>query len=313
MHTETKLAAAPLVSIVLCTYNGEKFLQPQLDSLENQTYQNIEVICSDNNSSDSTPVLLKDWCTKNNNRFFVSCTDKGLNKNFFSAIKYANGQYILFCDQDDIWHENKVEELINFHKINKEASMVYCRSKAFADTVPTDFYFNFRQHPLEGNQIKKTLLSSFTLGHNICIKKEILNQIPVPGNEVIAFDWWITVSAMCLSEIKCLPKVRTLWRHHTSNTTIDLRKGLVYKSRIGYLKQFLTNPLINTEDKKWIAIAIQKHEELDRKDFSFSLFWFLLKNASVIYFYKTKKNPLLKWISFTKWAMRQSRRNYSVE
>lgn len=65
-----------LVSIVLCTYNGEKYLRQQLDTLINQTYPNIEIIVQDDHSTDSTPEIIKEYCEKYSNiKFFKN--DRG--------------------------------------------------------------------------------------------------------------------------------------------------------------------------------------------------------------------------------------------
>ena len=302
-----------VVSVVLCSYNGIAFIQNQLDSLEAQTYGNIEFICSDNNSDDDTDVVLKNWCAQNpSTRKFISCAEKGLNKNFFNAIPFATGTYVMFCDQDDIWLPEKIELLVKFHEKNKRASMVYCLSQKFHNQIPTSIKRKKITH-LEGSNIKKTMLISHTLGHNMLIKNEVLKKIPAPTSEHVAYDWWITVSAMCLGYIACLPQVLTYWRQHHYNTTTTLNKGLYYKSRILYLKMFLTNNLISDENKNWITKAKNNFKELITKQFSFSLFLFLLQNANLIFFYKRKKNVFLKWISFTKWSYRMSKHSFRVD
>ncbi len=302
----------PLVSVILCTFNGQRFIAEQLSSLENQTYKNVEFICSDNNSTDTTSQILKDWCEKSQSRKFFTTTEKGLNKNFYSALVHASGKYIIFCDQDDIWVETKVQELVAFHEQNPDASMVYCLSKQFSDKIPTDIQVKKGSNYLEGTEIRKTMLISFTLGHNILIKRTLLDKLPVPLNEAVAYDWWITVSAMCTGPIKCLPKVLTYWRQHSSNTTISINEGLFYISRITYLYQFLQNNLIQAKDKEWIKSAIDRFSLLETQNWSFRLCSFLLSNAPYIFFYKRKKNIILKWISFLKWSIRMSSKNYKI-
>ena len=234
-----EISAAPLVSIVMCTYNGERYLTQQLQSLEKQTYSSLEFICSDNNSTDNTATILTDWCKQDSNRKFFTCYSKGLNSNFYSAIKHTNGEYVIFCDQDDIWLPDKVEKLVAFHQEHTEASLIYCISKEFNnDELPANNMIKQGNH-LEGTDIRKTMLISFTLGHNICIKRDLLLSLPVSPNEIIAFDWWITVSAMCKGPIRCLPDVLTFWRKHAVNTTHELNAGLFYKSRLAYMQTFL--------------------------------------------------------------------------
>lgn len=300
----------PLVSIVMCTYNGENFIDAQLHSLEQQTYPNIEFICSDNNSTDKTAVLVKAWCSKKENRLFFSCEAKGLNSNFYSALAHATGEYIIFCDQDDVWLPDKVEKLLAFHQQHPHSSLVYCLSKEFYGELPKDTSIGQRNY-LEGTDIRKTMLISFTLGHNLCIKNELLQKMPPSPDEVVAFDWWITVCAMCIGPIKCLPEVLTFWRKHATNTTHFLNSDYFYKSRIAYLQRFHDNPLVKEEDKKWINELIKQLSELGDKKFSFGLLRFYLANANTIFFYKTKKNPFTKWISFFKWSVKMSKQSHA--
>src|SRR5687767_2208480 len=114
----------PLVSVIMCTYQGAAYLTEQLQSLEQQTYSSLEIICSDNISTDGTADILKEWCDNSSNRTFISFVERGLNKNFFQALNYATGDYVIFCDQDDIWLPEKIEKLVSFHQQNSEASLV---------------------------------------------------------------------------------------------------------------------------------------------------------------------------------------------
>lgn len=101
------------VSIVMCTYNGEKYLRPQLNSILAQTYAATEIIVQDDCSTDSTPDIL---------RYYAACFPQikltvnehnlGFNRNFQSASMRATGQLIAIADQDDIWLPNKLERQV---------------------------------------------------------------------------------------------------------------------------------------------------------------------------------------------------------
>lgn len=300
---------APLVSIILCTNNGMAYLQEQLESLAKQDYPSLEIICADNGSTDGAAAALQQWASQLPGRKFISYKEKGLNKNFFNAMKFTSGEYIMFSDQDDIWLPGKVSRLVAFQEGHVNASMVYCLSKPFTDRLPA-LENTSGIHRLEGNDIRQTLLISFTLGHNILIRKSILDKIPVPVNEIVAYDWWITVSAMRLGNIYCLQQELTYWRQHPGNTTKILNSDLFYKSRQAYLRQFATNTLLTINDKQWISEAGAGFAALERKKFSFTLFRFLLKYAGVIFFYKKKNTIVSKYISFIKWSFRMSHRSY---
>ena len=103
----------PLVSVVMCTYNGEKFLQRQLESLFEQTYTNIEIIIADDASTDNTQQILKENASKDKRiRLLFHQKNIGYNKNFEHALQLVHGMYISICDQDDIWHPNKIKRMM---------------------------------------------------------------------------------------------------------------------------------------------------------------------------------------------------------
>lgn len=103
------------ISIVIATFNGEKYLREQLYSIMNQTYSPTEIVICDDNSNDLTMNILFEfekkfpkiqWIIERN---YVSL---GFRENFYKAISLAKGDYIFLCDQDDIWYENKIFEMV---------------------------------------------------------------------------------------------------------------------------------------------------------------------------------------------------------
>lgn len=101
------------VSVVLCTYNGAKYLREQLESVVNQTYPLHELLIQDDGSTDGTTGIAAEYAAKYP---FVRCLQNdgkhGLNPNFFSAMRKATGDYIAICDQDDIWELDKIEKQV---------------------------------------------------------------------------------------------------------------------------------------------------------------------------------------------------------
>ena len=104
----------PLISIALCTYNGERFVREQLDSLVNQTYKNIEIIAVDDHSSDQTFAILENYKSKFKNiRTFQNNANLGFRKNFEKALRECTGEYIALSDQDDVWRLDKIAVQMN--------------------------------------------------------------------------------------------------------------------------------------------------------------------------------------------------------
>src|SRR5690349_6792955 len=102
-------ATPPLVSVVLCTYNGEKYIAEQLDSVCSQTYRNLEIIVCDDASADNTLSLLNSYAAKDHRiKLFRNEKNIGYNKNFEKAIGLAGADWIAISDQDDLWELTKI-------------------------------------------------------------------------------------------------------------------------------------------------------------------------------------------------------------
>ncbi|TQV61723.1 MAG: glycosyltransferase [Sulfurovum sp.] len=113
------------ISICLATYNGEKYLKEQLDSLLNQTLTPYEVIIQDDCSTDNTVEIAKQYTDKLNLKIYVNEVNLGFTKNFESVLQKATGDLIAPCDQDDIWKPDKLEKLSGL--IGKH-SLIYANS-----------------------------------------------------------------------------------------------------------------------------------------------------------------------------------------
>lgn len=120
------------ISVALCTYNGEKYLEEQLDSILNQTLKVDEIIVCDDQSSDNTIEILKNYSKKNEGLFKIFINEINLRsvKNFEKAISLCTGDIIFLSDQDDSWLPEKVAEITSYFKLNPSISVIatngYC-------------------------------------------------------------------------------------------------------------------------------------------------------------------------------------------
>lgn len=101
------------VSVVLCTYNGEKYIREQLESIVSQTYPIHELLIQDDCSTDATPLIIEEYKEKYPFiRFYRNKNNLGFNRNFWKAFEKVTGDYIAISDQDDIWVDTKIEVLV---------------------------------------------------------------------------------------------------------------------------------------------------------------------------------------------------------
>lgn len=115
------------ISVVMTTYNGEKYLLEQLESLRNQTLKIDEVIIMDDCSKDETPELIRKYIIDNNLsgwKLIENQTNQGWKKNFKLGFDLATGDYIFPCDQDDIWHLDKVQKMTECMKGHPEIELL---------------------------------------------------------------------------------------------------------------------------------------------------------------------------------------------
>lgn len=217
-----------LVSIALATYNGEKFLRNQLDSLLAQTYKNIEIIVCDDCSKDGTVKILEEYKTKHKITYYVNEKNLGYIKNFEKVIGLCSGEYIALSDQDDVWLDNKIELLVNnigdCSLIFSDASLIDENGDIFEESFHD--YQNIYM-PENYDQYRFLLFRNFVTGCTSLFKKEILSKA-IPFIDSIPHDWWIALNASMIGEIKKNQSPLVQYRQH-SNNAIGAKKITGFK------------------------------------------------------------------------------------
>lgn len=118
----------PLVSICIPTFNGEKFIAEAIESAIHQTYSNLEIIISDDDSKDKTISIIEDYISKT--KIFIKIhhhTPNSIGANWNNCIKKANGSYIKFLFQDDILGHDCIEKMVALAESNSKIGLVYCK------------------------------------------------------------------------------------------------------------------------------------------------------------------------------------------
>jgi len=166
------------VSVVMCTYNGEKYLSKQLDSILNQTYPVSELYIQDDCSSDSTIEIIQEYQKKYPViHYSVNPERKGVNDNFYSAIEKAKGDYIAISDQDDIWLPDKIEKEMNCIGDNY---LCFCFSHPVFDEEDLNYDINQKNAHLSVPNfgLMKFIVGNVVSGHTILMSKELLRLLP---------------------------------------------------------------------------------------------------------------------------------------
>ncbi len=173
-------------SVVVCTYNGENTIIEQLESIKNQTLAVDEVIICDDRSTDSTVSVVKDYISKQgltNWNIFVNEENLGYASNFFHAACRAKGEYIFFCDQDDIWVQDRVEKMARQMDSNSEILVMGSEFEPFsvsddALSVPAWELAKFKNdESLEFLDFNSENIFIGCQGCTMCVRKEFWDSI----------------------------------------------------------------------------------------------------------------------------------------
>ncbi|WP_114778925.1 glycosyltransferase family 2 protein [Botryobacter ruber] len=234
----------PLISVVMATYNGERYLEEQLESIFNQTYQNLEVIVCDDLSSDNTQQILEKYASHFRLCYTINKERQGAAQNFARAITQATGDYIALADQDDVWLPTKLE--ISLHKLQQlEASNGKDKpALVFSDLRVVDeklaaispSYWQFMQLVPTNHQLNKVLVENVATGCTMLLNKVTANlALPIPP-EALMHDVWILLTATCFGKVAYLEEPTVLYRQHSNNVIGARSKSVVQKLKSGYIK-----------------------------------------------------------------------------
>jgi glycosyltransferase involved in cell wall biosynthesis len=213
----------PLVSIALCTYNGERFLSQQLDSLLSQSYNRIEIIAIDDCSTDDTWNILQDYKAKDNRlQPYKNEHNLGHTLNFEKAIVLCKGEYIALSDQDDIWETDKIKYLI---ETIGDAVLAYHDSD----------FIDEHNKPIGGNSMSSThrmyaggnclpvILGNCIHGHAMLFHSKLKGYL-FPFKKEFSHDWAIAYAALNTGWIKYIDKIFVHYRQHANAITDFLER-----------------------------------------------------------------------------------------
>lgn len=296
-----------LVSIALCTYNGEKYLAEQLDSLVGQDYGQLEIVVVDDGSTDGTMTILKRYAEKF--PFFnVVQNEKNLGyiKNFEKAISLCKGDFIALADQDDIWSLHKISIMVAEIKAHL---LLYHNSEFItADGLSMGQQMTAIRNFYAGNDSRVFLLENCVSGHAMMFKKELLKFFT--DFDTNSFhDWWIVYIACNNGTVGFINDCLVKYRQHTQANTNILRldRGEIKKrntllqieKEFQRIKVFEAYPFNNDLDFKLKLLTLVSR----RMDsyFSFSLAFFIFRHRKQLLFIQ-KKSGMSKLNFILKYA-----------
>lgn len=219
------------IDILLATYNGEKFLAEQIDSILTQTVTEWKLIIRDDGSTDRTSAIIQQYRDRHPDKI-VWLQDNdfklGVTKNFERLLKYSDGEYIMFCDQDDIWLPHKIETCLRkLQTMEREYGvdiplLVYtdlsvCDERG--ELIAESFWKYQGGNPSIPLNYAKALIQNSATGNTFIFNRH-LSKISLPfPQEAVMHDWWIALCGLYLGKIDYITEQTISYRQHIQNVS----------------------------------------------------------------------------------------------
>ncbi len=292
----------PQISVVMATFNGEKYIKEQIESILCQTVKPDEIVICDDCSNDKTLQIVKDILDKSSiaHRYIQHETNKGVLSSFYDALKKVTGDIIFFSDQDDVWKSDKIEKIYP-QFTEKNVNLVLCN----ADIVDWNLRFlgktlwqviKFTPTKLKDGivyitGIEELLKRNYATGMCMAIRKSLLENLDMLSPYML-HDEYFAWKALCYGHIVAINSSYVLYRQHNNNV-IGV-KGIKKEKN----KDMIIEQIIKSSEKTY-----KKLVELNTWDMSEKNRELLLK---AIKFYNwrsslhsvSEKRKIVNWIKY---------------
>ena len=269
--------AAPL-AILLSTYNGERFLAEQLASLLRQTRQDFLIVARDDGSSDGSRALLEDHARRNSRQFRLLADDGanlGACGSFARLLEYAldlNPAYLMFCDQDDIWHEDKIERQMALMErteagetaipvlVHSDLEVVSAANRSIAPSFAA-----YQGLDTARNGFIELATSNLVTGCTALCNAALARRALPISPEAIMHDWWLALTASAFGRLAYGGEATVRYRQHDANTIGASRHVPLRLTRVGHWRRLLTagaNPHLLAVGRQARAFLAQNRNAL---------------------------------------------------
>ena len=238
-NIEPSFRAQLSLSIAMATCNGDKYLTEQLDSILHQSRLPDELIIHDDASDDTTVSVIRDFASRAPFpvRLKVNCERLGSTRNFDETIRECTGEIIFLCDQDDIWHPNKIALIEECFMRDAKTGAVFSDARVFdqnGNLPEYKLWDRIRFSSRERKQIAANEVCSVLLRHPVVTGatmafRSSLRDLVLPIPDIWVHDAWISLLIGSTSRLVLIPELLISYRQHDNNQ-IGIRRRNKHKN-----------------------------------------------------------------------------------
>ena len=219
----------PCVQILMAVYNGEQYLREQIESIRSQSYENWELLVSDDCSSDGSLAILREYEQVDQRIHVVLEGERygSAKRHFMALIRLATSDYVMTCDQDDVWDEDKVELTLvamrNYEQVHVGKPLLVCTDLRVVDQNLAQLSPSFLTY--SGMDASKLTMGYFLASCVVTGCTMMLNaaalklcQEAVNEDALIMHDWWASLVVAAFGEVIHLDRATISYRQHGDNS-----------------------------------------------------------------------------------------------
>ena len=220
------------IAICLATYNGEKYISDQIESIINQTYSNWRLFIRDDGSTDNTLAIIQKYHCLYSRQIIIidnelNNSGGGAKQNFAMILDWVRSnydfRYFMFSDQDDVWMPNKIEKTFLFFRIHEEDIKKPLLAHTDLKVVDSELnelgnsFFKYRALNPNITDLSHMLVQNNVTGCTMMWNKSLNDLISLNNSNIVMHDWWFSLTACCFGTIICLNEPTILYRQHNRN------------------------------------------------------------------------------------------------
>lgn len=255
------------IVVLLSTYNGEKYLQDQVESLLGQRNSNFDLFIRDDGSTDSTAIMLEKY--RSHAKIHIECGENmGFAQSFLRMLKDVvfKYDYIMFSDQDDVWEEEKVAAFATYmDKVDQSSPVLYfCGYEVVNHSLE---HIGFSKNPRVigfESALVQNIVTGCTCGMNSAAARMIVGKLPNP--EIKLHDWWAYLVVSSFGKVYFDNSVMIKYRQHEGNA-IGAKYGF-----LNTLKKRLQNRLSGNKTMDSLVSQAELFMKMYEKDMNKELF-----------------------------------------
>ena len=227
------------IDILLATFNSERFLREQIESIIDQTRSDWRLIVRDAGSTDNTIAIIGEFARKDKRIWYIGSDCADVAANFSELMMRSTAKYVMFADHDDVWMEDKLartflkmEELEA--KNGKDAPLLVFTDALVTDSdlriVDDSLFYRTKINPYRLNP-EQLILQNVANGNTMLFNAALRDKAKQIPKEAFMHDHWISLVASVFGKIACVEVPTLLYRQHDNNVLGGMKVGVSYYCR----------------------------------------------------------------------------------